>query len=114
MLSCVNQPPGHWISQCANHSVKGIFLGYKSTLSHIIYYDDATRHVKTGLHAIFDEGMHDFDVTTWSSRAIHQALVSPLHKEIQEHRAPSELGVMVKNFTFLDRGSTPRFWKIYK
>ena len=51
-----------------NHVKKGIFLGYKSSSSHVYYLDMDTEMLKTSKHVRFDEGMDYLEIPTPNAR----------------------------------------------
>eukprot|EP00957_Ditylum_brightwellii_P121180 9241990-Ditylum_brightwellii.AAC.1 len=55
------RPPGKRSHKLSNHINKGIFLGYTTTMSNMMYYNNRIHCVKTATHAHFDEGMNGMD-----------------------------------------------------
>ena len=66
------QNPGHRPAKFDHHTSNSNFLGYVATTKKLYYIDDATQHVKTSTHALFDEA--HFTVNANEAPLVVQAL----------------------------------------
>ena len=71
---CYVRLPGRRPAKLDIHTRKGIFLGYAATMKNIYNLDLESNHIKTALHARFDEGMNDLDNPTPNSQQLRLAM----------------------------------------
>ncbi len=67
-----------------------------------IYWDLATKKVKTATHVQYNEGMHDVDIPTTNSQQLKQALGHPLPPKSIEETSPSSLYLESSDTPFQD------------
>ena len=60
-------------------------MGYMATMKNIYYLDMESNHMKTALHARFDEGMNDLDDPTPNSRQLRLAMGKKIARGFHIH-----------------------------
>lgn len=96
------RPPGKRPSKLDLHAIKGIFLGYTSTLKQIYYLECSTNKVKIASHAKFDEGMNDLPLDQLPPFAIHirKALGHSVPADLNEVTAPQHVDIFCSDQLF--------------
>jgi hypothetical protein len=100
---CLVRPPGKRNGKLVNRATPGRFMGYTGTLCKIYYQDLVTKRIKTALSVKLDESGAGLGPMTPNTQQLRDALDGKLLPHIdQDTRAPSELGLLIKNSPFLE------------
>jgi hypothetical protein len=105
---CLVRPPDKHNGKLVNHATPGRLLGYTGTLSQIYYQYLVTKKIKTGLSVKFDESGAGLGPMTPNAHQLRDDLDGkPLSHIDKDTRAPSELGLIIKNRPFMELKKLP-------